>query len=46
MWTTKHFKSQDAMDAWIEKNSHKYQITILYVNNGYALEYKKLRIVY
>jgi hypothetical protein len=45
MWTTKHFKTQDAMDKWIEKNSNKYQITILYVNNGYALEYKKLRML-
>jgi CHASE1-domain containing sensor protein len=45
MWIVKKFKSQEKMNAWIVKNEHKVQYTILYVNNGYALEYKPLRII-
>jgi hypothetical protein len=45
MWQTKYFKNLEAMNTWIEKNEHRYQITRLFVNNGYALEYKKMRII-
>ena len=44
MWTTKTFPSFTAQSNWIERNEHRYQITVLYVNNGYAVEYKKLRV--
>ena len=46
MWTTKHFKTNVAMNSWMVRNWHRYQITVLYVNNGYAVEYRKLRLVY
>lgn len=42
MWETKKFKTRNAMLAWIAKNSHRYQWVELYVNNGYAIECKKL----
>ena len=43
MWATKHFKSHAAQEAWIARNSGRYQIVRLFVNNGYAVEYKTLR---
>lgn len=46
MWVFKKFKTQTDMDNWINKNKHKIQYTIIYINNGYALEYKLLRKVY
>lgn len=31
------------MRKWIAKNKYKYQMTEVFVNNGYALEIRKLR---
>lgn len=45
MWTVKKFKTYAAQEAWIARNAHRYQITRLYVNNGYAVEYKALRVI-
>lgn len=42
MWKTKNFKSYESQQNWIAANRHNYQITIIYVNNGYAVEYKPL----
>jgi hypothetical protein len=46
MWEIKHFKSYDDVLNFINKNEHKYQMDIIYINDGYAVEYKKLRVVY
>jgi hypothetical protein len=43
MWKTKFFKTFENQKKWIEKNKHRYQIDIILVNNGYAVEYKELR---
>jgi hypothetical protein len=43
MWQTKFFKTLEQQEAWIAKNEHRYQIDIIIVNNGYAVEYRKLR---
>ena len=43
MWTIKKFKTAADQAYWIAANAHRYQITPLFVNNGYAVEYKKLR---
>ena len=43
MWITKVFKTLQQQNEWIEKNKHKYQIDILFVNNEYVIEYKKLK---
>jgi hypothetical protein len=43
MWYIKHFKSFASQSRWIERNRHRCQITILFVNNGYAIEYRVLR---
>lgn len=41
-WKIKTFKTKEQRDAWIEKNFHKYRIEIIFVNNGYAVDYKDL----
>jgi len=43
MWQVKHFKSREAQEEWITANHWFCQITRLFVNNGYAVEYRKLR---
>jgi hypothetical protein len=44
MWIIKTFISEAKMEEWIRKNKSKYQIEEVFVNNGYAVEYRKLRI--
>jgi len=41
-WRLKKFGSQKAQDNWIENHKHKNQIVPLFVNNGYAVEYRNL----
>ena len=43
MWEVKYFKTFSAQESWIEKNDYRFQIVRLFVNNGYAVEYRKLR---
>lgn len=45
MWTLKIFKTRDAMQKWIERNGHRYQWQEVFVNNAYALDVRKLRII-
>lgn len=42
MWETKLFKSFKQQEEWIEANKWRYQISRIFVNNGYAVEYKPL----
>jgi len=46
MYTVKRFKTQSALDSFIQKNEHKIQYNVIYINNGYAVEYKPLRRAY
>lgn len=43
MWQTKFFKTFEQQKSWIAKNEHRYQIDVILVSNGYAVEYRKLR---
>ena len=45
MWEIKTFKTEKEMLNFIENNKHKYQIDITYIDNLYAVEYKKLRVI-
>jgi len=45
MWTTKYFRDFAAQCEWIRKNRNRYQITPLFVANGYAVEYKLLTVL-
>jgi hypothetical protein len=44
MWQLKTWKlnQQEQYERWIERNRHKYQIEIIFVNNGYGVEYRRL----
>ena len=42
MWEIKTFKTYEAQEKWIKANDHNHQIEIIYINNGYGVEYKKL----
>jgi len=46
MWKIKHFKYFSDQVDWINANQHRYVISQLFVNNGYAVEYKPLRRAY
>jgi hypothetical protein len=43
MWTIKIFKTKKSLNKFIEKNQHKIQWEEIFVNNGYGVEYRKLR---
>jgi hypothetical protein len=44
VWKTKKFKTQEAMQAFIKKGGIQWQE--VFINNAYAIEYRKLRKVY
>ena len=46
MWKIRKFASLEAQNLWVSANAGKYQITVLFVNNGFAVEYRRLRVVY
>ena len=43
MWETKFFKTLEEANNFINKNDRKYQTQLIYVHNGFAVEYKKLK---
>jgi hypothetical protein len=46
MWKVKKFKTFEAYALFIDNNKHKLQIVPLFINNAWAVEYKKLVRVY
>ncbi|MGH9582104.1 MAG: hypothetical protein ACRD4O_04115 [Bryobacteraceae bacterium] len=42
-WETITFKTKDAMEKWKEKHGNNYQFEEVFINNGYALDVRKLR---
>lgn len=45
MWTTKTFKTVQALNTWIEKNDHKMQWQEIAVENAWGVMYRPLRIM-
>lgn len=45
MWDIRTFKTLKALRNWQDANSYKAQIIEIFIDNGYAVEYKKLRII-
>ena len=45
MWTTKFFSTLKCQTKWIELNSHRYDIEVIFVENGYAVQYRKVRFI-
>lgn len=45
MWKIKTWKlnQKEAYLKWLEKNMLKKQVTILFINNGYGVEYRDLK---
>mgnify|MGYP001585448909 CR=1 FL=1 len=43
MWIIKIFKTRTQMLAWLERNENRVQYVEVFVNNAYAVEYRKLR---
>lgn len=46
MWEIKSFKSKENMKKFIANNKGKIQYNEIFVNNGYAIEYRKLVKIY
>ena len=46
MWKVKRFRTLAAQNAWIETHAGNYQIVVIFMDNGYAVEYRRLRHVY
>lgn len=45
MWQVITFKTREAMNAWIVKHGQHWQYQEVLVNNGYALDVRKLRVI-
>jgi len=45
MWQRKHFTTRFEMIDWIEANESRIQWDEIFVDHGYAVEYRKLRII-
>ena len=43
MWQIKTFKTLKAFEDWKARNANRYQIVDIFINNGYGVEYRKLR---
>lgn len=46
MWKIKEFKTREEMQKFIDKNKNKIQYQEIFINNSYAIEYKKLVKIY
>jgi hypothetical protein len=46
MWITKTFETKKQLDNWIARNKNKYRYEIIFINNGYGVEYKELYNIY
>ena len=46
MWVTREFKTRQAMQNFIDKNYNKIQYEEIFINNGFCIEYRKLRKIY
>jgi hypothetical protein len=46
MWEIKKFKKIERMRAWLKAREGQIQYTELFINNGYGVEWRRLREVY
>jgi hypothetical protein len=42
-WKTKTFKTRELMLHWWNNNKYRYQMVEVFIDNGFALEYKSLK---
>jgi len=43
IWQYKEFKTYTDQQRWIIDNKRKYQIETVFIENGYCVEYRKLK---
>jgi hypothetical protein len=48
MWEIKYFKEYELAKKFMLRNNYKnrYRYELIFVDNGYAVEYKKLQRIY
>lgn len=46
MWKIVTFKTRLQFDNWVKRHENNCQWVEVFINNGYAVEYRKLRKVY
>ena len=42
MWEIKEFKTRQEFEDFWNKNQNKYQMTEVFINNAYGIEYRPL----
>lgn len=42
MWEIKTFKTKKQLNNFIKRNKNKIQYNVIFINNGFGIEYKKL----
>jgi hypothetical protein len=45
MWKTKEFKTEEAKDKFVKYLNNRYQIEEIFINNGFGIEYRPLKII-
>ena len=45
MWQIKKFKTHEKLVTFLKNNIDVFQMTEIFINNGYAVEYKRLRVI-
>lgn len=41
-WKTKTFKTREEFNKFVTKNKNKYQMEEVFINNGFAVDYRPL----
>lgn len=44
-WRVKTFKTKEAMAKWVARFGHLYQMQEVFINNGYAIDIRRLRVI-
>jgi hypothetical protein len=44
-WKFKTCKTQQALKEWLEKNKGKIQYHHIFLNEGYGVEYRRLKVI-
>ena len=46
MWEIKYFKEYELAKKFMLRNNNRYRCELIFVHNGYVVEYKKLQRIY
>jgi len=46
MWKTKYFTTENLAIEWIRQNTLDYQMELIFVANGYGVQYKDMRKIW